>query len=70
MPSNLKTPLYPTIGFDCEYVSLRDESKSTVQVNFKEPYDFAVSDHMQRSNLKTSKKWPLQTNLSFLPFFP
>jgi len=74
MPCNLRTTLYPTIGFytwfEGKFQPSRYESKSTVQVNFKEPYVFDVSHHMQHSNLKTSKKWPLQTKLSFPPFFP
>jgi hypothetical protein len=64
-PCNLKTTLYPSIGFGGTCVDLTTESKSTVQVNFKEPYVFDVSHHMQHSNLNTSKKWPLQTKLSF-----
>jgi ankyrin repeat protein len=66
-PFNLKTTLYPTIGFFEMFPG--NESKSTVQVNFKEPYVFDVSYHMQHSNLKTSKKWPLQTKLPFQSFF-
>jgi len=66
---NLKTTLYPTFRFNYRSQSLRIESKSTVQVNFKESYVFDVSHHMQHSNLKTSKKWPLQTKLPFQPFF-
>jgi hypothetical protein len=69
MPCKLKTTLYPTIRFYREFIELRNESKSTVQVNFKEPYVFDVSHYMQHSNLKTSKKWPLQTKLSFPPLF-
>jgi hypothetical protein len=66
-PFNLKTTLYPTIGFEGMFPG--SERKSTVQVNFKEPYVFDVSRHMQHSNLKTSKKWPLQTKLPFQSFF-
>jgi hypothetical protein len=43
MPYNLKTTLYPTIGFDYGFQGLKNESKSIVQVNFKEPYAFAIS---------------------------
>jgi hypothetical protein len=74
MPCNLKTTLYPAIGFlrwdKGHFPGFRNfQSKSTVQVNFKEPYVFDVSHYMQHSNLKTSKKWPLQTKLSFPPLF-
>jgi hypothetical protein len=66
---NLKTTFYPTIGFSCGSQCLGIESKSTMQVNFKELYVFYVSHRMQHSNLKTSKKWPLQTKLPFQPLF-
>jgi len=61
MPYNLKTTLYPTIGFDCGFQGLKNESKSIVQVNFKEPYAFAISHYMQHSNPKTPRKWYIAT---------
>jgi hypothetical protein len=66
MPCNLKTTLYPSIGFG----GWQDRKPTTnVQVNFKGPYIFDVSHYMQHSNLKTPKKWSWQPKLAFLPFF-
>ncbi len=53
VPCNLKTSLYPTIGFSYGSQSLGIESKSTMQVNFLEPHVFNVIHRMQHSNLKT-----------------
>jgi hypothetical protein len=49
MHGNLKTTLYPTIGFSDLSESLRIKSKPTVQVNFKKPYVFYVSQYIQDS---------------------
>jgi len=66
IPCNLKTTLYPTVGFEGQ-----EHRKSTVnvEVNFKAPYIFDLSDYMRHSNLKTPRKWSLQPKLAFLAFF-
>jgi hypothetical protein len=53
MPCNLKTNLYPSIGFSGWH-----DRKLTVnvEVNFKGPYIFDVSHYMRHSNLKTPRK--------------
>jgi hypothetical protein len=65
MPCNLKTTLYPSIGF-----GRWKHRKPTlnVEVNFKGPYIFDVSHYMRHSNLKTPRKWSLQPKLAFPPF--
>jgi len=64
MPCNLKTTLYPTIGF-CG----RIKHTMNVEVNFRGPYIFDVSRYIRHSNLKTPRKWSWQPKLAFLPFF-
>jgi hypothetical protein len=64
-PCNLKTTLYPTVGFR----TLGSKPIVNVEVNFKGPYNFDVSHYMLHSNLKTPKKWSLQPKLAFPPFF-
>ncbi len=68
MPCNLKTTLYPTLGFTVG-LSSRRKPIINVEVNFKGPYNFDVSHYMLHSNLKTPKKWSLQPKLAFPPFF-
>jgi ankyrin repeat protein len=66
MPCNLKTTLYPTIGFE----GLGGRKRTiNVEVNFKGPYIFDVSRYIRHSNLKTPRKWSWQPKLAFLPFF-
>jgi len=66
MPCNLKTTLYPTIGFQGFGGRKRTIN---VEVNFKGPYIFDVSRYIRHSNLKTPRKWSWQPKLAFLPFF-
>jgi len=67
VPCNLKTTLYPTVGFCPTVWGLTPITN--VEVNFKGPYNFEVSHYMLHSNLKTPKKWSLQPKLAFPPFF-
>lgn len=53
---NLKTTLYPTIGFSDRSGSLRIQSKPTVQVNFKKPYVFDVTQYIQETKPSNIKK--------------
>jgi len=68
MRCNLKSTLYPTVGFSCLPKPLRKPSVN-VEVNFKGPYNFDVSHYMRHSNLKTPRKWSWQPKLPFLLFF-